>query len=111
MQLKGNNISVIKGDSGFLVFRFFERCKPFALDGYEIKFIVKKEKDAPDATAVLAQDLTLEEAGANTVSVALSAQFTSREPDTFFYGVRLIKDGVVQTVLEGNLTIEQGVFA
>ncbi|HJD19481.1 MAG TPA: hypothetical protein IAB21_03375 [Candidatus Avelusimicrobium excrementipullorum] len=111
MQLKGNHIRVIKGDTGYLIFRFFERCKPFALDGYTVKFIIKKEKDAPDSTAILAQDLTVEEAGGNTVSVALSAQFTDRTPDTFFYGVRLIKDGVVQTALEGNFTVEQGVFA
>lgn len=110
MELSGNNISVIKGDSGMIVFSFKEKCKDFALDGYTVKFIIKKEKSAPDETALFSQNFTVDKLGNNFITVPVETTLTDRQPDTFYYGLRLVKDTSVHTVLEGNFVIEQGVF-
>lgn len=110
IKLLGNNITITKGDSGFVVFNFKQKCKPFPLDGYTVKFIIKKDKSSPDDTAILSQDLISQEAKENSVFVELSSAFTDREPETFYYGVRLVDEGSVQTVIEGNFSIVQGVF-
>lgn len=110
IKLLGNDISITKGDNGVIVFNFKDKCKPFNLDGYTVKFIIKKEKEAPDDTAILSQDLVSQQAKGNSVLVQLTNQFTNREPETFYYGVRIVTSDIVQTVLEGNFSIVQGVF-
>ena len=109
MELKGNNITITKGDSGFITLNFKEKCKPYDLEGAVVRFIIKKNKEDADSTAILDVSLNQQE-GDSFVLVEIPESVTNREPETFIYGVRLIKGTAVHTVLEGNFTIEQGPF-
>ena len=109
MELKGNNITVVKGDSGFITLNFKEKCKPYDLEGAVVRFIIKKNKEDADSTAIL--DVSLNpQVGDSFVLVEIPESVTNREPEVFIYGVRLIKGTAVHTVLEGNFEIEQGPF-
>lgn len=110
MELKGNNITVTKGDSGFITLNFKEKCKPYELDGYTVRFIIKKNKEDADSTAILDVSLNPQAVGDSFVSVEIPQTVTNREPEVFIYGVRLTKGTAVHTVLEGNFEIEQGPF-
>lgn len=109
MELKGNNITVVKGDSGFITLNFKEKCKPYDLEGAVVRFIIKKNKEDADSTAILDVSLNPQE-GDSFVLVEITESVTNREPEVFIYGVRLIKGTAVHTVLEGNFEIEQGPF-
>lgn len=109
MELKGNNITVVKGDSGFITLNFKEKCKPYDLEGAVVRFIIKKNKEDADSTAILDVSLNPKE-GDSFVLVEIPERVTNREPEVFIYGVRLIKGTAVHTVLEGNFEIEQGPF-
>lgn len=109
MELKGNNIAVIKGDSGFITLNFKEKCKPYDLEGAVVRFIIKKNKEDADSTAILDVSLNPQE-GDSFVLVEIPESVTNREPEVFIYGVRLTKGTAVHTVLEGNFEIEQGPF-
>lgn len=109
MELKGNNITVVKGDSGFITLNFKEKCKPYDLEGAVVRFIIKKNKEDADSTAILDVSLNPQE-GDSFVLVEIPESVTNREPEVFIYGVRLTKGTAVHTVLEGNFEIEQGPF-
>lgn len=110
MELKGNNITVVKGDSGFITLNFKEKCKPYDLEGAEVRFIIKKAKEDADSTAILDVSLNPQAKGDSFVLVEIPESVTNREPEVFIYGVRLTKGTAVHTVLEGNFAIEQGPF-
>ena len=78
MELKGNNITVVKGDSGFITLNFKEKCKPYDLEGAVVRFIIKKNKEDADSTAILDVSLNPQE-GDSFVLVEIPESVTNRD--------------------------------
>lgn len=106
ISLKGNHITITKGDTGAVVFNFNQKCKDFNLNGWTVRFIVK-QKGQPDTTAIIDSSTTVSTDTAS-VSIAIPAQ---SEVGDFDFAIRITKDGAIQTVSEGIFSIVQGVFA
>lgn len=104
--LQGNHISITKGDTGLITFDFSQKCKPFNLNGWTVRFIVK-QKGSPDSAAIIDSSSTVS-TDKTSVAVAIPAQSIVGD---FDFAIRITKDGAVQTVYEGIFSIVQGVFA
>lgn len=109
IELKGNHISVTKGDTGSIYFEFKQKCKPFNLNGWTVNFIVK-QKGQPDSTAIITLSNAVSE-DISRVLIALSSTNTNNEAKDYDCAVRLTKTGSVLTVFEGIFSIVQGVYA
>lgn len=107
--LKGNHISITKGDSGTITFPFKQKCKDFDINGYTVRFIIK-QKGEDDSEAIFDTSLTIDEP-TTRLSFAITTTLTSNTPKDYDYALRISKDGEVQTVAEGIFSIVQGVFA
>lgn len=107
ISLKGNHITITKGDSGSLYFNFKTKCKPFNLNGWTVAFLVK-QKGEPDSTAIISLSSTIS-IDTNQVVIALTTSNTTQDVKTYDCTIRLSKDSDHLTVWEGIFTIEQGV--
>lgn len=79
------------------------------LTGWTSHFVVKKDKDAADTSAVLnVTNSTWEEGKEDIIPVAFTQSFTDRAPAQFYYSLFLTKDSDLTYLSEGNLFLEQG---
>jgi hypothetical protein len=109
ISLKGNHITITKGDTGSISFQFNQKCKPFNLNGWTVNFIVK-QKGSPDSTAIISLSSSVTE-DITRVVIALDSTNTTHEAKDYDCAVRLTKTGSTLTVFEGIFSIVQGVFA
>ena len=107
--IKGNHISITKGDSGRITFPFKQKCKPFDVNGYTVRFIIK-QKGEEDSEAIFDTSLTIEEP-TTQLTFAITTTLTANAPKDYDFALRISKDDEVQTVAEGMFSIVQGVFA
>lgn len=107
--IKGNHISITKGDSGKITFPFKQKCKPFDVNGYTVRFIIKQKGDE-DSEAIFDTVLTIDEP-TTQLTYAITTTLTSNPPLDYDFALRISKDNEVQTVAEGIFSIVQGVFA
>lgn len=88
---------------------------PFDLTNYKAQFIVKKEKDKPDDTAIynIIDEIVCE---GNIVKVPVREKLSSNKPDGYYYALRLLAQGYdgnysfVYTAVQGHLYIKDNVF-
>lgn len=109
IELKGNHISITKGDSGKVTFPFKQKCKSFDVNGYTVRFIIKQKGEA-DSEAIYDTSLTITEP-TTQLTYAITTTLTSNTPKDYDYALRISKDDEVQTVAEGIFSIVQGVYA
>lgn len=74
-----------------------------------VKFIVKKDKNEPDDTAIVLKTYTPSES-TTEIQIDLSETDTNVTPGAYLYGVRVLKDGSQVTEGMGNIVIKQGAF-
>lgn len=78
-------------------------------NGKTVKFIVKKDKNKADSTAIILKEYTPTE-DIDKISIVLTENDTDKEPGSYWYGVRVIVDDYQTTEGEGKLEIKQGPF-
>jgi hypothetical protein len=108
ISIKGNHISITKGDTGGIVFPFKQKCKAFNLNGWTVRFIVK-QKGQPDSSAIMDFEQEIDQ-DIDTIAFALTTEDTDQTPKDYDWALRITKDEDVQTVAEGIFSITQGVY-
>ena len=82
---------------------------PFDLAGYNAQFIVKKNKNDDDATAIVS--IILSSLVDNIISIPLDKALTENEPGEYCYAIRLYKGGdFVNTVVQAKFNIMDNTF-
>lgn len=82
---------------------------PFDLVGYDAQFIVKKNKNDDDATAIA--DITLSDFVDSVISIPLDKALTENEPGEYCYAIRLYKGDVfVNTIVQAKFNIMDNTF-
>ena len=81
----------------------------FNLDDYDVQFIVKAAKYEEDSQAIFN---TIINGSESSVSVPLMESLTSNPAGTYYYALRLIRDGqFVDTILQAQFIIRGNTFA
>lgn len=78
-------------------------------NGKTIKFIVKKDKNKEDSSAIIYKEFSPTEDTEELV-IFLTEEDTDKEPGSYWYGVRVIQGDYQTTDGEGKLEIKQGPF-
>lgn len=108
--VNGKDITVNRFDYGVnLVWTFKDvDGSDFELSGYNVQFIIKKEKYQDDTHAIF--ETTVAGDG-NKITIPLTEEITSNPVDTYHYALRLVQDGVfVDTVLSAKFIISCNTF-
>ena len=110
MQIDGAKITIDKGDTDNLVFRFYNKRAPVDLTGKTFRFIIKTAKEALDNTAIMDDTYQAPEADKNYITIPINTTVTDNPATSYFWGLRMITDGQVTTLKEGIFIIRQGTF-
>ena len=104
----GNDIEVFRGDTFTRTLTFLDNSQdPIDITGWTVYFTIKKDKDDPDASAVIKKDIT-------SHSVPLSGQtilsLTASELDDllgdYYYDFQIKKDdGTIKTLVVGKFIV------
>lgn len=108
--VNGNDITVNHFDFGINLVWNFKKTdgSSFDLSGYNVQFIIKKEKYQDDADAIFD---TMIVGNGNKITIPLTDEITQNPVDTYHYALRLIKNGVfVNTVLSAKFIISCNTF-
>lgn len=88
---------------------------PFDLSGYKAQFIVKKDKDKSDDTAIY-NSINEVICEGNVAKVTVRESWSSQKADGYYYALRLLKEegdgnfAFVYTAVQGHLYIKDNVF-
>ena len=108
--INGFDITVNHFDFGVNLVWNFKKTdgNNFNLSGYNVQFIIKKEKYQDDGNAIFN---TVVVGDGNKITIPLTEEITKNPVDTYHYALRLIKDGVfVNTVLSAKFIISCNTF-
>lgn len=110
MTIDGCHISIDKGDTGVIRFIFSHKKQKLEVGQRRFRLIIKKHKEDADGSAIF--DVTKQ--GANTtdtyVAFAIPESITNNQAGSYFWGLRVLSDGYVNTINEGVFTIKQGTY-
>ncbi len=82
---------------------------PADLTSWTSHFVVKKDKNTADTSAVLnVTNSTWAEGQEDTISIDIAQTFSDRTPEKFFYSLFITQDSDLIYLSEGNLFVEQG---
>lgn len=114
MRKQGNDFIVETKETGGIIFKVkLASGVPADLTGVTAKFIVKANKETPDANAVFTYTQTVFEDDKDTITVPITQAFTNRDPERFYYCVFLEHDREDETkdlvyLQEGRFIFERG---
>ena len=103
--VSGFDISVNRFDFGVdLVWNLKNKDgSAFDLSGYDVEFILKREKYIDDADAIFSTRVV---GAGSSVVIPLTEEMTSSEAGVYHYALRLIKQGVyVDTIVQAEFVI------
>lgn len=79
----------------------------FDLTGYDAEFILKANKDDDDSKAIANVKPTLEE---GVITVPIDEKMASCPVGKYYYAIRLIGNGYVNTIIQAKYIIENNTF-
>ena len=114
MRKQGNDFIVETKETGSIIFKVrLASGVPADLTGVTAKFLVKANKETPDANAIFTYTQSEFEGDKDTIVVPLEQSFTDREPERFYYSVFLTytREDETQDLVylqEGRFIFERG---
>ena len=110
MKIDGCHISINKGDTGVIRFTFSHKKQKVEVGQRYFRLIIKKHKEDTDGSAIFDETKQGAEITDNYIAFALPADVTNNEAGSYFWGLRAIGEGFINTLKEGIFTIDRGTY-
>lgn len=110
MNIDGKHITINKGDNGIIRFVFSHKRKKIGVGQRNFRFIIKKNKEDYDTSAIFDETKQGGNIDDNFICFNLSSTVTNNQTGSYFWALRVIDSGHVETIQEGMFTIDRGTY-
>ena len=108
--IDGSVISIDKGDSGFIRFIFSDKRHNVDLSDKQFRLIIKQHKEDSDSSAILDTTNNVANIDDSFILFPIAATVSDNAPGTYFWALRMLDTGSVNTLKEGVFLITQGTY-